>query len=120
MGYTDPDLTAAAFDADGWFHTGDVGVLDADGYLRITDRLTDVIIRGGENISAVEVEDLLSPDCRGCSRWRWSPPPTSGWGSGPARSSGSPPAARSPTSTGFDQCWPRPGWPARSGRRSCG
>jgi acyl-CoA synthetase len=59
LGYTDPDLTAAAFDADGWYRTGDVGVLDAEGYLTITDRLSDVIIRGGENISAQEVEELV-------------------------------------------------------------
>ena len=59
IGYTDPDLTAAAFTPDGWYRTGDVGILDADGYLTITDRLADFIIRGGENISAVEVEDVL-------------------------------------------------------------
>ena len=59
LGYTDPVLTAKAFDADGWYHTGDVGVLDADGYLTITDRMADVIIRGGENISALEVEEVL-------------------------------------------------------------
>ncbi|MDP9166685.1 MAG: AMP-binding protein [Actinomycetota bacterium] len=59
LGYTDPALTATAFDADGWYHTGDVGVLDDDGYLTITDRKADVIIRGGENISAVEVEEVL-------------------------------------------------------------
>jgi acyl-CoA synthetase (AMP-forming)/AMP-acid ligase II len=59
VGYTDPALTAAAFDADGWYRTGDVGVLDADGYLTITDRVSDIIIRGGENISAQEVEEQL-------------------------------------------------------------
>ncbi|MFJ9564077.1 AMP-binding protein [Streptomyces fuscichromogenes] len=59
LGYTDPALTAAAFDADGWYRTGDIGVLDADGYLTITDRKSDVIIRGGENISALEVEEVL-------------------------------------------------------------
>ncbi len=59
IGYTDPSLTAAAFDADGWYHTGDVGVLDGDGYLTITDRISDIIIRGGENISAQEIEELL-------------------------------------------------------------
>ncbi len=59
LGYTDAALTAAAFDSDGWYRTGDVGVLDADGYLTITDRLSDIIIRGGENISAQEVEELL-------------------------------------------------------------
>jgi acyl-CoA synthetase (AMP-forming)/AMP-acid ligase II len=59
LGYTDEALTAAAFDADGWYRTGDVGVLDADGYLTITDRKSDIIIRGGENISAAEVEEAL-------------------------------------------------------------
>lgn len=59
LGYTDDALTTAAFDADGWYHTGDVGVLDAEGYLTITDRTADLIIRGGENISAVEVEEVL-------------------------------------------------------------
>jgi non-ribosomal peptide synthetase component E (peptide arylation enzyme) len=52
-------LTAKAFDEDGWYSTGDVGVLDDDGYLTITDRKADVIIRGGENISALEVEEVL-------------------------------------------------------------
>ena len=60
IGYTDPVLTAASFDADGWFATGDIGVLDEDGYLAIVDRKNDVIIRGGENISALEVEDVLA------------------------------------------------------------
>ncbi len=59
LGYTDDALTAKAFDADGWYHTGDIGILDEDGYLTITDRKSDIIIRGGENISAVEVEEAL-------------------------------------------------------------
>ena len=59
MGYTDPALNAAAFLPGGWFRTGDVGRTDVDGYLTVTDRLKDIIIRGGENISAKEVEDLL-------------------------------------------------------------
>ncbi|MCR4471562.1 MULTISPECIES: AMP-binding protein [unclassified Burkholderia] len=50
--------TAAAF-SDGWFHTGDVAVVHPDGYIQITDRSKDVIISGGENISSVEVEDVL-------------------------------------------------------------
>ncbi len=59
LGYTDPELTASVFDADGWYRTGDVAVMDADGYICITDRISDVIIRGGENISAAEVEEVL-------------------------------------------------------------
>lgn len=59
LGYTDPVLTASAFDDDGWYHSGDIGVLDAQGFLTITDRVKDIIIRGGENISAAEVEEAL-------------------------------------------------------------
>ncbi len=59
LGYTDDALTEQAFDDEGWYRTGDVGVLDDDGYLTITDRKADVIIRGGENISALEVEEVL-------------------------------------------------------------
>jgi acyl-CoA synthetase (AMP-forming)/AMP-acid ligase II len=51
--------TGATLDDDGWFHTGDVGRLDAGGYLHIAGRLDDMIIRGGENISPLEVEDAL-------------------------------------------------------------
>ena len=57
-GYTDRALNEA-FDAEGWYRSGDVGVLDPEGYLTITDRLKDIIIRGGENVSAAEVEELL-------------------------------------------------------------
>lgn len=53
-----PEATAAAFQG-GWFHTGDVAVMHPDGYIQITDRSKDVIISGGENISSVEVEDVL-------------------------------------------------------------
>jgi len=58
-GYSDAALNTAAFLPGRWFRTGDVGRLDADGYLTVTDRLKDIIIRGGENISSKEVEDLL-------------------------------------------------------------
>jgi acyl-CoA synthetase (AMP-forming)/AMP-acid ligase II len=59
MGYLDSKLDADAFDEDGWFRTGDLGVIDAEGYISITGRLKDIIIRKGENISAKEIEDLL-------------------------------------------------------------
>jgi len=58
-GYLDEKLDADAFDGDGFFRTGDLGMVDAQGYVTITGRLKDVIIRKGENISAKEVEDLL-------------------------------------------------------------
>ena len=58
-GYLDVALNAAGFDDDGFFRTGDIGRLDREGFLTITGRLKDVIIRKGENISAKEVEDLL-------------------------------------------------------------
>ena len=58
-GYWDSSLDANAFDSDGFFRTGDLGHLDAEGYIVVTGRLKDVIIRKGENISAREVEDLL-------------------------------------------------------------
>ena len=54
-----PRETAAAFEPDGWFHTGDVAVMDGAGFIFIVDRLKDVIISGGENISSVEVEQTL-------------------------------------------------------------
>jgi len=58
-GYLDATLDAAAFDSEGYLRTGDLGRVDADGFLAITGRLKDVIIRKGENIPAKEVEDLL-------------------------------------------------------------
>jgi 3-phosphoshikimate 1-carboxyvinyltransferase len=58
-GYVDQSATAAAFTEDGWFRTGDLGTLDADGWLTITGRIKDVIIRGGENITAAELESVL-------------------------------------------------------------
>lgn len=54
-----PEATADAIDADGWLHTGDIGMLDDEGFLSITDRMKDMIIRGGENIYCVEIENRL-------------------------------------------------------------
>jgi fatty-acyl-CoA synthase len=56
--YNDPEATAKAF-AGGWFHTGDAAVVHPDGYVEIRDRIKDVIISGGENISSIEVEGVL-------------------------------------------------------------
>ncbi|MGH9111292.1 MAG: AMP-binding protein [Acidimicrobiales bacterium] len=60
LGYQDAALDAEAFTEDGWFRTGDLGELDAEGYLTVTGRLKDVIVRSGEKISARELEDLLA------------------------------------------------------------
>jgi fatty-acyl-CoA synthase len=54
-----PDATAAAIDTQGWFHTGDVGYLDDDGFLYIADRVKDMVITGGENVYPAEVEGVL-------------------------------------------------------------
>ncbi|WP_349609749.1 AMP-binding protein [Cupriavidus sp. DF5525] len=59
LGYTDPAHTEEAFDADGFFHTGDLGFVDARGYLTVSGRKKDLIIRGGENLSPKEIEDVL-------------------------------------------------------------
>ena len=60
LGYwNDPLATRAAIDEDGWMHTGDLAVMDADGYLSIVGRIKDMIIRGGENIYPREIEEFL-------------------------------------------------------------
>lgn len=59
VGYLNPELNKNYFDEDGWFHTGDLGRIDEDGYVEVTGRKKDIIIRGGENISAKELEDVL-------------------------------------------------------------
>jgi fatty-acyl-CoA synthase len=60
LGYNDdPDATAKTIDADGWLHTGDLGTMDARGYLRVTGRLKEMIIRGGENLFPAEIENCL-------------------------------------------------------------
>ncbi|MEO6972473.1 MAG: long-chain fatty acid--CoA ligase [Rhodoferax sp.] len=57
--WNQPEATFAAIDTEGWFHTGDIGYLDADGFLFIADRLKDMIITGGENVYPAEVESVL-------------------------------------------------------------
>ncbi|MCW1430782.1 AMP-binding protein [Novosphingobium sp. JCM 18896] len=60
LGYwNDPDKTAEAIDAEGWMHSGDLATIDAAGYVRITGRIKDMIIRGGENIYPREIEEYL-------------------------------------------------------------
>ncbi|MFM9975249.1 MAG: AMP-binding enzyme, partial [Beijerinckiaceae bacterium] len=56
--FKNPQATAEAF-AGGWFHSGDLGVMHPDGYIQLKDRSKDIIISGGENISSIEVEDVL-------------------------------------------------------------
>ena len=59
LGYVDPTLDEGAFDPEGWLRTGDLGTVDHEGFVRITGRLKDVVIRNGENIGTAEVENLL-------------------------------------------------------------
>jgi fatty-acyl-CoA synthase len=79
--YNDPEATAEAM-RDGWFHTGDAAVVHQDGYIEIRDRLKDVIISGGENISSVEVEGVLlrHPAVQEVAIVGW---PHSRWGEAP-------------------------------------
>ena len=57
--YNNPSATSKAIDNNGWLHTGDLGVMDLDGYIRIVGRLKEIVIRGGENIYPREIEELL-------------------------------------------------------------
>jgi fatty-acyl-CoA synthase len=60
IGYNDnPEATAAAVDGDGWLHTGDLGTMDAQGFVRVTGRVKDMIIRGGENLFPAEIEGVI-------------------------------------------------------------
>ncbi len=119
LGYTDAALTAQVVDADGWYHSGDVGALDDDGYLSITDRISDVIIRGGENINTVEVEaQLLEAQLRRRGERRGDtrrPPRRAGGGrcAHPRRHGGADARGREgPPGRGR-------AWPSRSGPEAC-
>ena len=118
LGYTNPALNEA-FDDDGWYHTGDIGILDEHGCLTITDRVKDIIIRGGENLSAAEIENAISaipgiaevavvaaPDARlgehACAVVRMLDP-----------------AADRSSSPTWSPIWRPPAWHARSGPRNC-
>ena len=57
--YKDPDMTAKALESDGWLHTGDLGYMDEDGFVFVTGRLKELIIKGGENISPKEIDEAL-------------------------------------------------------------
>ena len=65
MGYLNhSEATQDSFDSEGYFHTGDIGCLDIDGYLEITGRLKELIITaGGENVSPVPIENLIKESC---------------------------------------------------------
>ena len=110
--FQDPGKTAAAIDADGWLHTGDLASMDERGYCQIGGRLKDMIIRGGENIYPREIE-------QSCSITR--PWPTSPWSGYPTRHGGSrsprscaPPLAGRPTPR---SCSPTAGSTSRRTRR---
>jgi fatty-acyl-CoA synthase len=57
--YKNPEATAKAIDSDGWLHSGDLGVMDEQGYFKVTGRIKDMIIRGGENVYPREIENFL-------------------------------------------------------------
>ena len=104
-----PEATAEAIDADGWLHTGDLGHLDDDGFLYITDRKKDMIIRGGENIYSVEIEQRLvePPGHRRRRDLRRAPPRArrGGQGRGPARG-GRRRSPRPRSGSGWPTAWP--------------
>jgi acyl-CoA synthetase (AMP-forming)/AMP-acid ligase II len=94
--WENPEATAAAFDNEGWFHSGDIGYLDEDGYLDIVDRLKDMIISGGENIYPAEVERALA-DMPGLTDVAVVGTPDEKWGE--TTSGSTPPPAATPSSS---------------------
>lgn len=57
--WNDPEKTAEAVDADGWCYSGDLAIIDEEGYVQITGRVRDMLIRGGENIYPIEIENFF-------------------------------------------------------------
>ncbi|NIR17368.1 MAG: AMP-binding protein, partial [Desulfobacterales bacterium] len=57
--YKAPDKTAEALDPDGWFHTGDLGYMDEDGFVFVTGRIKELIIKAGENIAPREIDEVM-------------------------------------------------------------
>ena len=113
-----PGAHRRRFDDDGWYHTGDIGILDDDGYLRITDRKKDVIIRGGENISAAEVEEVLA-QMPGVAEVAVVAAPDERLGEQVCACVRMLPGAVAPDLDAVRSPCATPAWPARSGRRSC-
>ena len=118
-----PEATADAIDADGWLHTGDIGYLDEEGFLFITDRKKDMIIRGGENIYCVEIEQrLVEPPGDRRRRRRTASPPGArrrGQGHRPARgglvaAGGRRASSGSPTGSPTSRCRPTSTSPSTS------
>jgi acyl-CoA synthetase (AMP-forming)/AMP-acid ligase II len=105
-------LSRELIDADWWLATGDVGVLNEDGCLRVVDRKKDLIIRGATNISRAEVEQLLAglPGVAEAPSW---PSLTSGSVSGPVRSCASDRASRPPAWTSYAGTSTSPDWASR-------
>ncbi len=119
IGYTDPALTEDLFDVDGWYRTEDIGVLDDDGYLTITDRKKDVIIRGGENVSAAEVEEHLA-GLDGVTEVAVVAAPDDRLGEQVCAFVRLTPGAEAPDLAGVASCCGRPDSPGRSGPSSSG
>ncbi|KAL0072408.1 hypothetical protein AAF712_000171 [Marasmius tenuissimus] len=62
--WRDPEATSKVLNSDGWLRTGDIGMMDDEGFLYVKDRIKDIIIRGGENIASIAVENALYMDSR--------------------------------------------------------
>jgi fatty-acyl-CoA synthase len=94
----EPEATARAIDSEGWFRTGDLGVMQEDGYIRICGRSKDMIIRGGENIYPREIEEFLYTHTSGSGKSCWHGFASSPERTQPRRKSGISAATESRTS----------------------